>query len=171
MPSGHKIFAIIIVVLAALVVLKIQSSANPPPVRAFIKYFAAKDDCVNFDGYLRVINKHGSEKLRNSLASASQGFISENQKDYKFRDAKRTAFNPDHLQIDHIEKNLYKAVIIYSNHARLDVRGRAVMIDENGLKTIIPNSNVFGSVIINYTDSNQKSETRNQKPETRDQKL
>lgn len=32
-----------------------------------------------------------------------------------------------------------------------------VIIDENGLKTIVPNSNVFGNVIVNYTESTKET--------------
>ena len=38
-----------------------------------------------------------------------------------------------------------------------DIRVRdTVIIDDTGLKTIIPNSNVFGNIIVNYTESDNK---------------
>jgi small conductance mechanosensitive channel len=40
-----------------------------------------------------------------------------------------------------------------------DIRVRdTIIIDKDGLKTIVPNSNVFGNVIINYTESEPRPE-------------
>jgi small conductance mechanosensitive channel len=40
-----------------------------------------------------------------------------------------------------------------------DIRVRdTVIIDEGGLKTIVPNSNVFANIIVNYTESDIREE-------------
>jgi small-conductance mechanosensitive channel len=42
-----------------------------------------------------------------------------------------------------------------------DIRVRdTVIIDEGGLKTIVPNSNVFANIIVNYTESDIREESK-----------